>query len=85
MATEVVKIVDPDNGAGADYTSLSAWEAGEEKDLQQADEIAVAKCRCTSGSADTDYVVIDGSWNTDADHYIKIWTCLLYTSPSPRD
>lgn len=74
MATENVKIVDPDNGAGTDYTSLSAWEAGEEKDLQQADEIAIAKCRCTGGSADTDAVVIDGSWNTDADRYIKIWT-----------
>jgi len=74
MATEVVKVIDPDNGTGADYTSLSAWEAGEEKDLQQADEIAVAKCRCTGGSADTDAVVIDGSWNPDATRYIKIWT-----------
>jgi len=72
-ATEVVKIVDPDNGAGTDYTSLSAWEAGEQKDLVTADEIAIAKCRCTSGSADTTAVTIDG-WTTDADHYIKIWT-----------
>ncbi|RLG26206.1 hypothetical protein DRN85_03710 [Methanosarcinales archaeon] len=74
MATENIKIVDPDNGTGTDYTSLAAWEAGEEKDLQQADEIAVAKCRCTGGSADTDAVVIDGSWNTDETRYIKIWT-----------
>jgi len=74
MATENVKIVDPDNGTGTDYTSLSAWEAGEEKDLQQADEIAVAKCRCSSGSADTDPITIDGSWNPDATRYIKIWT-----------
>jgi len=73
MATESVKIVDPDNGAGTDYTSLSAWEAGEQKDLVTADEIAVAKCRCTGGSADTSYVDIDG-WTTDETHYIKIWT-----------
>jgi len=73
MATESVKIADPDNGAGTDYTSLSAWEAGEQKDLVTADEIAVAKCRCTSGSADTSAVTIDG-WTTDADRYIKIWT-----------
>ena len=73
MATEVVKVVDPDNGTGTDYTSLNAWEAGEQKDLVSADEIAIAKCRCTGGSADTDAVVIDG-WTTDADHYIKIWT-----------
>ena len=73
MATEVVKVVDPDNGEGTDYTSLSAWEAGEQRDLVSADEIAVAKCRCTGGSADTDAVIIDG-WTTDADRYIKIWT-----------
>ena len=71
--TEVVKIVDPDNGAGTDYTSLSAWEAGEQKDLVTADEIAIAKCRNTGGSADTTALEIRG-WTTDADHYIKIWT-----------
>ena len=143
-ATEVVKIVDPDNGAGTDYTSLSSWESGEQRNLPnmqkantsnhsgtfssgeslsfspsgatgvmietdnssfmryelssgtpstgdtisgnssgaschidsfayQDGEIAIAKCRCTSGSADTTAVTIDG-WTTDADHYIKIWT-----------
>ena len=73
MATEVVKIVDPDNGAGTDYTSLSAWEAGEQKDLVTADEIAIADCRCTSGSADTTAVTIDG-WTTSDTNYIKIYT-----------
>jgi len=74
MATEVIKIVDPDNGSGTNYTSLSAWEAGEQGDLTGArDEIAVAKCRCTGGTADSTNVTIDG-WTTDADHYIKIWT-----------
>ena len=73
MAVEVVKIVDPDDGAGADYTSLSAWEAGEQRDLVSADEIAVAKCRCTGGSADTTAVSIYG-WTTSSGCYIRIWT-----------
>jgi len=74
MATEVVKIVDPDNGSGTDYTSLAAWEAGEQGDLTGArDEIAVAKCRCTGGTADTTAVTISG-WTTDSTRYIKIWT-----------
>ncbi len=77
MATEVIRIVDPDNGSGTNYTSLSAWEAGEQGDLTGArDEIAVAKCRCTGGTADAadgDNVAIEG-WTTDSTHYIKIWT-----------
>lgn len=72
MATEVVKIVDPDNGSGTNYTSLSAWEAGEQKDLVSADEIAVAKCRCTNGTADSTNTDISG-WTTDSTRYCKIW------------
>ncbi len=141
-ATEVVKVVDPDNGTGTDYTSLSAWEAGEQRNLPnmqrantsnhngtftsgetlsfspsgatgvmietdnssymryelssgtptvddtisgdssgascdidtfayQDGEIAVAKCRCSSGSADTTAVTIDG-WEPSEACYIKI-------------
>lgn len=74
MATTVTKIIDPDNGSGTDYTSLSAWEAAQQGDLTGVrDEIAVAKCRCTGGTADTTGVVIDG-WTTSATQYIKIWT-----------
>jgi hypothetical protein len=75
MATEVISIIDPDNGSGTDYTSLSAWEAGEQRNLVTADEIAIAKCRSTSGTADTTAVLIDG-WTTDSTRYIKIWTDL---------
>ena len=72
MATEVIKIVDPDNGSGTNYTSLSAWEAGEQGDLTGArDEIAVAKCRCTGGTADTTAVTISG-WTADATRYIRV-------------
>lgn len=73
MATEVVHVVDPDAGSGYDYDSLSDWEAGEQGDLTGArDEIAVAKCRCTNGTADTS-PTIEG-WTTSATQYIKIWT-----------
>ncbi len=74
MATEVIKIIDPDNGSGTDYTSLSAWEAAQQGDLTGVrDEIAVAKCRCTGGTADTAAVTING-WTTSSTQYIKIWT-----------
>ena len=35
--------------------------------------IAIAKCRTTSGAADTTAVTIDG-WTTRAENYIKVWT-----------
>ena len=73
MATEVVSVVDKDNGSGTDYLSLSLWESNEQGDLTGVrDEIAIAKCRCTGGTADTS-VSIDG-WTTSSTQYIKIWT-----------
>jgi len=85
MATEVVKVVD--TGGGGDYSSLAAWEAdygtctqanypsmSGDGDLVGADLIAVADCRCSTGVADTDRVIIDGWTSTGADNYIKIWT-----------
>lgn len=72
MATEVIKIVDPDNGAGADYTSLAAAIAGEARNLVTADEQLTIKCRCTGGTADG-AVTING-FTTDATRYVKIWT-----------
>jgi hypothetical protein len=74
MATTVTKVIDPDMGSGYDYDSLFDWEAAQQGDLTGArDEIAVAKCRCTAGTADTTAVTIDG-WTTSATQYIKIWT-----------
>lgn len=66
MATEVVKTVIP--AGGGDYTSLSAWEAGEQKNLVTADEIAVAECY--SGEV-TQTLTIAG-WTVDATHYTHI-------------
>lgn len=73
MATESIKIIDPGQGTGHDYHNLIDWEAGEQADLPTNDRIAVAKCRCTDGTADTYKVTIAG-WTTDATRYIKIWT-----------
>lgn len=74
MATTVTHVVDPDSGAGYTYDSLYDWEAGEQGDLTGVrDEISVAKCRCTGGTADTTAVEING-WETSATQYIKIWT-----------
>jgi len=75
---DTVKVVDPDNGTGTDYTSLDAWEdatggvASGDVTALGAGNNAVAKCRSTGGTADTAPVTIDG-WTTDADNYIKIW------------
>ncbi|MFA6454340.1 MAG: LamG domain-containing protein [Patescibacteria group bacterium] len=71
-AATVIKIIDPDNGAGTDYVSLNAWEA-QNLNLVTRDEIQIAKCRTTGGSADTTAVNITG-WTTSATQYIKIWT-----------
>lgn len=76
-ATEIIKVVDPDMGSGYDYDSLSDWEADlggtTSGNLPADNEIAVAKCRCTGGTADGTAVSING-WATDATRYIKVWT-----------
>ena len=72
MATEVTVIVDPDNGAGTDYTSLAAAIAGEARNLVTADEQLTIKCRCTGGTADGPATI--NGFTTDATRYVKIWT-----------
>lgn len=69
MATEVIHIIDPD-GTG-DYLSLNAWEVAQQRDLVSADEIAIAECISSAGSADSIAVTIDG-WTTDSTRYVKI-------------
>lgn len=54
--------------AGGDYTSLSAWEAGEQTNLVTADEIRQAECYAMS---DTTSVTFDG-WTTDSTRYIEV-------------
>jgi hypothetical protein len=67
---EVVKIIDPDNGPGTDYTSLEEFTRREKRDLVSADEIAVAVCRSSQGSPDGP-AQFDG-WVTDREHYVKV-------------
>lgn len=57
------------------YTSLSSWEAGENRDLVASDEIAIAQIEGNWINPDTTGVIIDG-WTTDETHYIKIYTAL---------
>ena len=73
MASEVIKIVDPDNGPGTDYLSLLAFEAGERRDLVAADEIAVAEVRSSGTPDKTNEVDFDSAnWTTDSTRYIHI-------------
>lgn len=66
MPTTITSTV---RSAGGDYTSLSAWEAGEQADLPTADEISQAECY---DFEDTTAVAIDG-WTTDATRYIRVY------------
>ena len=73
-ATESVRIIRQDcTGYTNCYTSLSAWEAGENRDLTATDEIAVARIEGTWTNPDTAALVING-WTTGPDNYIKIYT-----------
>lgn len=65
MPTTITKTVKP---SGGDYTSLSAWEAGQQADLTVADQIQVAECYAMS---DTTAITIDG-WTTSATQYIQV-------------
>ncbi len=49
---DTTKIIDPDNGAGTDYTSLNAWEAWADGEGSSGDT-HTAQCRSSSGTADT--------------------------------
>ena len=67
MPTTVTKTV---KSSGGDYTSLSAWEAGQQADIVTADQIQQAECYTMT---DTAQCVING-WTTDATRYIRIYT-----------
>lgn len=82
-ATEVVRTVKP-SGQGGDYTTMAAWEAGEQRDLTAMDEIAVAEISGTWSTPDTTAVTIDG-WTTDATRYIKIYTTAEARHPGKWD
>ncbi len=68
MATEVISTI---RASGGDYTTLSAWEAGEQRNLVTADEIAVAVCYDDWPSGLSDELDING-WTTDATRYVRV-------------
>lgn len=68
MATEVISTI---RSSGGDYTSLSAWEAGEQGDLVTADEIRTAECYDDWPSGLSNNVTIDGS-TTDSTRYLRL-------------
>ncbi len=65
MATTVVHTI---KASGGDYTSLSAWEAAQQRNLVTLDEISVAECY---GFIDTIATAISG-WTTGVNNYIII-------------
>lgn len=65
MATTIVHTI---KASGGDYTSLSAWEAGQQRNLVTADEIEVAECY---GFIDTTPVTVSG-WTVGVNNYIII-------------
>lgn len=66
MATNIIKTV---MAIGGDYTSLAAWEAGEQRDLVTLNQIASAECY---GMIDSTSVTING-WTTGTANYVNIY------------
>lgn len=67
MAVTVTKTV---KSSGGDYSSLSAYEAGEQGNLVTADEVRQAECYAFQ---DTTQVNFSG-WTTDATRYVRVYT-----------
>ncbi|MCR4283912.1 MAG: peptidoglycan-binding protein [Parcubacteria group bacterium] len=75
-ATESVSIIRQDcAGYSKCYTSLSSWEAAEQKDLVSSNEIATARIEGTWTNPDITPLTIDG-WVTGINNYIKIYTAI---------
>jgi hypothetical protein len=86
--TEVISVIRQDcSGDSNCYSSLAEWQTDyggidfgsyEQGDLVGADKIAVVRIEGNWTEPDTGSIAISG-WNTDADHYIQI-----YTTPEAR-
>lgn len=74
MPSESIKIIDPSNATGTDYTSILAWESGEDGDITAtgSDVIAVAECRGTADNSISGTPNYFGGWTTDSTHYVEI-------------
>lgn len=65
MATEDISTI---RSSGGDYSTLTAWESGEQKDLVSADQIAVAECYNDWPSGLSGNVTVNG-WTDDTTRY----------------
>lgn len=71
MATERLRTIKP-AGQGGDYTTLSAWEAGEQADLVALDEYRIGEIDGDwSAAAALSGVTVEG-WVTDITRYVEI-------------
>ena len=70
MATLVTHTL---RSSGGDYTTMSAWEAGEQRDLVALDEQEVLECYNDWPGGLVDSVNVAG-WTTDATRYIRVMT-----------
>ena len=76
-AVEVIRYVDPDTTGGSgttwsnSYNSIVAWEAAEQKNLVTSSQYMTVYCRCSSGTADINELVING-WGLSSNCNIRI-------------
>lgn len=76
---QIIRWVDPDVVGGAGdgtslpnaYSSLNAWEAAEQADLDAANNYMTCRCLASLGGDDTSQTLIDG-WNPSATDYIEV-------------
>ena len=67
---KIIRIIDPDNGPGTDYTSLQEFAVRERRNLVQLGEIAIAVCRSSNGTSDGPAQF--DKWVTDSTHYVMV-------------
>lgn len=72
MATTRLRTIKP-SGQGGDYTSVSAWEAGEQTNLVTADEIRIGEYQGDWSAGPDGPVTINGS-TADATRYLELRT-----------
>ena len=73
-ATEFTCMVDPDNGSGTDYTSLSDWEAAINTDLVSSSTKVYSVSTASSTGTTTDGAIVTGSVSTTTKATVKHYT-----------
>lgn len=69
--TTFIRTIKP-SGQGAEYISLNAWQAGEQRNLQAVNKVAIAEIDGTwTGTSDTVGTTIAG-WNSNNNNYVLV-------------